>query len=156
MSIVRGASKYKAQVPDFDKYPQEAEWDPIGVDLRLENICTSALTPSTPPQAVFKKGRTTGYTWGLASAIRTAVKLEEEIYTVVDICSPESYPHDFCKHGDSGAIVLDKRGQLCGLLIGGTERDFGQGSDLEHGFVIPIDIIFDDIEKLTGLKVSLP
>lgn len=79
MSLVRGASKNKAQVPDFDKYPHEAEWDPIGVDLRLESICTSALTPSNPPQAVFKKGRTTGYTRGLASAIRTDVKLEEEI-----------------------------------------------------------------------------
>lgn len=28
--------------------------------------------------------------------------------------------------------VLDEQGQLRGLLIGGTERDFGQGSDLEH------------------------
>lgn len=154
--FVREASEDMAQVPDFDKYPKEAEWDPIGIDLRLESICTSALTPSTPAQAVFKKGRTTGYTWGLASAIRADVKLEEDIYTVVDVCSPESCPHDFCKHGDSGAVVLDKQGQLCGLLIGGTERDFGQGSDLEHGFVIPIDIVFEDIESVTGLKVSLP
>lgn len=56
----------------------------------------------------FKKGRddrlhTMG---GLASAIRTDVKLEEEIYTVVEIFFPlECYPHDFCKHGDSGAIL---------------------------------------------------
>lgn len=146
----------KAQVPDFEKYPNEAQWDPVGINLRLESICTSALTPSTPPQPVFKKGRTTGCTWGLAGAIRTDVKLENEIYTVVDICSPESHRHDFCKQGDSGAVVLDKQGRLCGLLIGGTERDFGQGADFEHGFVIPIDLVFDDIESVTGLKVSLP
>lgn len=38
--------------------------------------------------------------------------------------------------------MLDKQGQLCGLLLIATERDFGQGSDLEHGFAIPIDILF--------------
>lgn len=106
--------------------------------------------------AVFKNGRTTGNTWGLANAIRSDVNLEEVVYSVVDVYSPRSHPHDFCKHGDSGAIVLDRRGQLCGLLIGGTERDFGQGGDMEHGFVIPIDIVFEDIESVTGLKVSLP
>ena len=28
--------KAKAQVTDFEKYPKDAAWDPIGVDLRLE------------------------------------------------------------------------------------------------------------------------
>lgn len=143
-------------MPDFNQFPNEAGWDPIGFNLRLESISTFALTPSNFPQVIFKNGRTTGNTWGLANAIRTDVILEGVIYSVVDVISPRSHLHDFCKHGDSGAIVLDKRGQLCGLLIGGTERDFGQGADMEHGFVIPIDIVFEDIESLTGLKVSLP
>ncbi|MCJ1347253.1 hypothetical protein MMC31_005475 [Peltigera leucophlebia] len=143
--------KVKAQVPDFDKYPKPNGTLPVS---------TSSWTAFVPrpllPQLPLKKRRTTGDIWGLANAIRADIKLENNIYTVVDICSPESHPHDFCKHGDSGSVVIDKQGRLCRLLIGGTERDFGQGADFEHGFVIPIDIVFDDIESVTGLKVSLP
>lgn len=112
-------------MPNFKQYPKKAGWDPIGLNLRLESISTLALMPSNFPQVVFKNGQTTGNTWDFANGIQSDVLLEGVVYSVVDIILPRSHLYDFYKYGDSGAIVLDKQGQLCGLLIGGRERDFG-------------------------------
>lgn len=70
--------------------------------------------------------------------------MDREIYSVVDICFLNLTLIFFLK---TGAMVLDKRGQLFGLPIGGSEREFGQEYDLEHGFFVTNDIIFDDINS---------
>ena len=64
--------------------------------------------------------------------------------------------HHFSSRGDSGSFVFDADGKLAGLLFAGSEPDFGQGADLSHGYVIPIGAVIDDIEAMTGGKVSLP
>ena len=83
--------------------------------------------------------------------------MEREIYSVVDICFLNLTLMIFEKQGDSGVMMLDKQGQLCGLLIGGWYRTeiLPKKSYLERGFFIPIDIVFDDIERLTALKFSI-
>lgn len=88
--------------------------------------------------------------------IRTDVLLENQIYSVVDTVPPQGHLHDFSQSGDAGSTVFDAQGNLCGLLFAGTDPILAHGAGRAHGLVIPIDVVFDDIEAFTGLKVELP
>ena len=41
-------------------------------------------------------------------------------------------------------------------MFGGTNPLFSHGAGKAHGLVIPIDVVFDDIEAFTGCAVELP
>lgn len=126
--------------------------------MQVEKVDPSVLEPKESPTSpcVFKNGRTTGLTWGHVNGIRTDVLLEGKIYTAIDIVPPPGYLHDFFQRGDSGSTIYDAKGSLCGLLLGGTDPIFSHGAGKAHGLVIPIDVIFHDIETFTGFKVELP
>lgn len=49
--------------------------------------------------------------------------------------------------GDSGSWILNEVGQLVGLLWGGTHSVC---------YFTPIQMVLDDIEARTGMKVELP
>lgn len=77
-----------------------------------------------------------------------------KVWSAYDIVSANS--KDFSMGGDSGSFVLDSDGQLAGLLFAGSEPLVGHEADLRHGYVIPIGSVIDNIEAMTGGKVSLP
>ncbi|MCJ1250828.1 hypothetical protein MMC30_008056 [Trapelia coarctata] len=133
-------------------------WTPDGKIVTITDV--SCLTVTDPNHRVFKKGRTTGMTWGLVNAIKTDIHVqgdpEDVIYTAWDIVPPPRGSKNFSESGDSGSWVLDKDGSLCGMLCAGSNPELGQGLGKSHGFVIPIDRVFADIEHITGSKVSLP
>lgn len=54
---------------------------------------------------------------------------------------------DFADVGDAGAWVLSSQG-LIGMIWGTS----GAGSV----YVTPIQVLIDDIEKMTGMRVSFP
>lgn len=60
---------------------------------------------------------------------------------------------DFCEPGDSGAWIVNKKKELCGMLIG---RDQNSRS-FASGFMTPIALIQDDIRnRAGGAEISLP
>lgn len=122
----------------------------------VEKVDVSALIPSECSQCVFKSGRTAGLTRGQVNVIRTDVLPENQIYSAVDIVPPQGHLHDFSQSGDSGSTVFDAKRDLCGLLFAGTDPVFAHGAGKAHGLVIPMDVIFNDIESFTGLEVELP
>lgn len=134
-------------------FPPESGWQTKDV---VENVDVSALVPSEPSQCVFKSGRTIGLTWGRVNVIRTDVQLENQIYTAIDNVPPQGQLHAFSQSEDSGSSVFDAEGSLCALLFVVTNPMFAHGASKTHGLVIPIDIVFADIEPSTGLKVERP
>ena len=97
----------------------------------------------------FKFGRTTGLTIGVFSRIRAYCTIPgnpgettEEVYTSNDISTPFSLP------GDSGSWVLNRRGQLGGLLLAGQEG-------MSWSYVTPISVVLADIEAKLECQVSL-
>ena len=109
---------------------------------------------------VTKKGRTTGWTDGRVNAIQTNINIlrktnggESNPYgkqiTVWVVRAP-SEAGKFCSHGDSGSLVLDSStGSIVGLLFG---SEIASGD----GYVLPFDLIVEDIESVTGGKVVIP
>jgi len=100
---------------------------------------------------VYKSGRNTGFTEGCWSHLQSAVHLPD---------SPQETAEDvflatgrrgacFANNGDSGAWVLNKKGQLGGLVVGGNPL-------LNWVYVTPISAVFADIESQIGCKISLP
>jgi hypothetical protein len=57
----------------------------------------------------------------------------------------------FCKPGNSGAFVLDEEGRCCGLLSACPLISYAG-----DGFALSIRELIEDIESLTGGRVSLP
>jgi hypothetical protein len=84
---------------------------------------------------VFKNGRTTGATWGVVLAIETEIGFTEEDGSHRKYRAWEVVPHpidgetsrDFCLSGDSGSLVLDIGGNVCGLLFGYPDVTKGLG-----------------------------
>lgn len=58
----------------------------------------------------------------------------------------------FAQGGDSGAFVVNSRGLLVGILIGGPSGAGHTG----HGYVTPVESIITDVEEQTGYKLDLP
>lgn len=125
--------KAKAQVTDFDKYPKDAAWDPIGIDLWLEKHLHLRPYTHNSSSGSFQKETNCRIPLGPRQLYLSGGKAKKKRYTPWSIFTlPNRPPYYFCKHRDLGAIVLDKQGQSCGLLIIATEQDFGQKSDLDH------------------------
>ena len=100
-------------------------------------------------EMVYKKGRTTGLTSGKFNHIDPKVKLGGKICSAWQVVGKAD--ELFCRPGDSGSFILDSEGNWCGLLFAAPYR-----SDSGDGFVIPVDVLIADIQRLTGGTVSLP
>jgi hypothetical protein len=117
---------------------------PIG--LKLEEWSSQRVRAG---EVAFKRGRTTGLTMGEFSAINPAVQLEGKVFSAWQIVGEDG--HEFCRQEDSGSFVIDSEGKWCALLFAAPYPSFSG-----DGFVLPVDDLIDDIERLTGGKVSLP
>ena len=53
----------------------------------------------------------------------------------------------FSEKGDAGSWILNESGLLVGLLWGGTQS---------VSYFTPIQLVIDDIEARTGMKVEVP
>lgn len=109
---------------------------------------------------VTKRGRTTGWTDGRVNAIRSDINIMKkenkkgfnlfgrEIAAWLVLTTTEA--GKFCSLGDSGALVLDSStGSIVGLL-------FGSEIATGFGYVLPFDLVVEDIESVTGGKVIVP
>ncbi|KAL5113230.1 hypothetical protein ACEQ8H_008897 [Pleosporales sp. CAS-2024a] len=129
-------------------------WTPL--DSGKTNIKTEKVE-------VIKYGRTTGCTFGSIKSSLTKINPEtdsvwEELGRVyklnrltVGACYSIVKPRDyvFVSPGDSGSIIMHAdTGAWLGLL-------FGQ-SATGNGLMLPMDLIIDDIEHVTGLTVTEP
>ncbi|KAE8828209.1 hypothetical protein PTNB85_07395 [Pyrenophora teres f. teres] len=112
---------------------------------------------------VAKYGRTSGWSFGQINHAITAINLSKEFkhlaeqygytngrYGHVWSVMKRHHMHDpFLTRGDSGSIcVHDPSGAWLGLLFAETST----GS----GLMLPIDVVFQDIERVTGEKVTEP
>lgn len=112
--------------------------------------------------SVGKCGRTTGFTYGLISPIPTLINpdiggpynfISAAKYLTVKDCihsmSFVAHSGAAVEKGDSGSIVLHApSGDWLGLLFGETST--------KSALFTPIDLVFRDIEKVTGQKVIEP
>lgn len=81
-------------------------------------------------------------TLGTSAALFELMSKWNVKYTLlVDICFLNLTFMIFEKQGDSGIMMLDKQGQLCGLVVGGINGNFTKKSDLEHQVFIPVILI---------------
>ncbi len=100
---------------------------------------------------VYKFGRSTGFTEGCWSYLQSEVHLPDSPHETVEraFLANRSRGQFFADHGDSGAWVLNREGQLAGLIVGGNPQ-------LRWVYATPISAVFADIEAQLGCKVSLP
>ena len=81
-------------------------------------------------------------TLGASAALFELMSKWNVKYTLlVDICFLNLTLMIFEKQGDSDVIVLDKQGQLCGLVVSGINGNFTKKSNLEHRVFIPVILI---------------
>lgn len=126
-------------------------------DDKGERLSTSRilLEPSQPPtlgEKVWKKGRKTGITRGIINSIKSDVFMDKgppnRPSTEWVIIHEGGTQYPFAEKGDSGSIVVNRAGEMTGLLIGGA---VGTG----FVFMTPYATLVSDIEKITGGKFFL-
>jgi hypothetical protein len=93
----------------------------------------------------FKRGRTSGYTWGVVNGMRRDINWDQydEPSNEWEIISPVS---DFAEPGDSGSIITNVRGELIGLLFATDACP----NNFDSAFFTPFRDIQDDVKKLSG------
>ncbi|KAI9758856.1 MAG: hypothetical protein M1840_003743 [Geoglossum simile] len=99
-------------------------------------------------EVVFKRGRTTGLTIGAFSGINPAIQLNGKTFSAWQVAGQRG--KEFCRKGDSGSFIVDSRGRWCALLFASPYNNTGDA------YVIPVDILIEDIQSMTGGTVSLP
>lgn len=102
-------------------------------------------------------GRTSDVRIGIFNAIesRAAFPALERRTTEYVVTSRDGLA--FAAPGDSGAFVLNRQGELMGLLIGGPLEKGQDGvRPTGAGYVTPIEAVFADIQAQTGYNVELP
>ena len=126
----------------------------------ITGISTSCFDDGQEKQ-VFKRGRTTGETWGIVNHIKPDVVLEDDgvkhVYSAWTVLVDGGRKNEeFICARDSGSFLLDYQGNLCGLLFASHEPGLGGGDSRPFAYVTPIDMVFEDIETITGFKVAIP
>lgn len=112
---------------------------------------------------VAKHGRTTEWTFGIVSSCLTKINPKEdkawetmaEVYGFTDKNVGNCYSvisrgkGKFVIKGDSGSIIVhDPSGVWLGLLFGESATG--------TGLMLPMDLVFNDIKKVTGFTVVKP
>lgn len=98
-----------------------------------------------------KFGRGSGFTRGRFSFIPSHVNVSDSPNETTEqiFVSLSGGGDIFSYRGDSGAWVLNGKGQLGGMIMGGHLQNGGT-------YVTPISVVFEDIETRLGCKVTLP
>jgi hypothetical protein len=99
--------------------------------------------------AVWKFGRTSHYTCGIASGIQSNYQDQDGMvsdeWMVKDNNVRRRYDSSFSKPGDSGAFVWDCDGYVSGMLWGGKNQTF-------VSYVTPIEVVLEDIKRVCKAK----
>lgn len=131
-------------------YPPGRQWS-------IQNNCVSLeemRRPQTfdkdnnPALSVLKRGRTTAVTCGVANEIESYLRhyfddanpFTSKEFAVLGFDRSFS---PFSARGDSGAIVVDARGRLVGMLTGGS----GYSARTDVTYVMPMIFLLRDMEK---------
>ncbi|KAK3353840.1 hypothetical protein B0T25DRAFT_221782 [Lasiosphaeria hispida] len=108
---------------------------------------------------VFKVGASTTWTAGEFSRTKTDCSIREdkymkqpksEEYVYIGLKAQKDFVN-FIDHGDSGAVVWDRQGDVVGLLFRGQVPDNGTTA---YGLVMPIGDVFDSIKKHSGGRIT--
>ncbi|EFQ99420.1 hypothetical protein MGYG_02430 [Nannizzia gypsea CBS 118893] len=98
---------------------------------------------------VTKRGRSTGYTTGEVNHMHREVQWPSgETTFEIEILS---YTANFSAPGDSGSFVTNVRGELVGMMFAIDCR----AGQFDVAFVTPIEVIQDDVKRMTGGFLSL-
>jgi hypothetical protein len=128
--------------------------DGVEFEASIEEIATTgAITPAEDVERVVKRGRTTGLTHGLVTAI--------EVDNVVARFSTGNLRFDnqieiagagmtvFSRGGDSGSLIVDESsGDAVGLLFAGSDQGGPQGTGVTYAN--PLDAVFQRL-SVAGL-----
>lgn len=95
-------------------------------------------------------GHVSGVKTGTFSAILSNIKWPEQPTLTREYAICGDGGESFAKKGDSGAFVLNREGDLVGILVAATEATTGVA------YVTPIQAVVDDIHAQTGYDVYLP
>lgn len=128
--------------------------DGVEFEASIEEIATTgAITPADDVERVVKRGRTTGLTHGLVTAI--------EVDNVVARFSTGNLRFDnqieiagagmtvFSRGGDSGSLIVDESsGDAVGLLFAGSDQGGPQGTGVTYAN--PLDAVFQRL-SVAGL-----
>jgi hypothetical protein len=107
------------------------------------------IEPFNVDDLVVKSGSASGVSYGRFSHIKHDCNLPGNKSTTSERVIVGWKRMPFASKGDSGAFVLNSHGKLAGLLIAGQE-------DLGTAYVTPIQEVMQDIEEVTGCRVTLP
>lgn len=96
---------------------------------------------------VWKFGRTSHFTFGLSSYIESDYCSDSGVVSdeLVVVDCPGTIDNPFSKSGDSGSLIWDSDGYVCGMLWGGIKNSI-------ISFVTPIEYILEDIRQVCGAK----
>lgn len=93
---------------------------------------------------VWKYGRTSQYTYGVAADIMSDYRLPNSLISA-QLLIIDALDNSFSATGDSGSRVWDFQGHVCGLLYS------GQGYNCAT-YVTPIEFVLEDIQKQCNAK----
>jgi hypothetical protein len=122
--------------------------------IKLAEIQNPAVTDANgdPSLRVMKYGRTTRWTAGVSNEILSDCQRDSGMISKEWCIINLSHANPFSEKGDSGAVVIDYKGRIGGIL-------HGEGCTLSDGreftYVTPLHWLFSDIEKTTGWSVEL-
>lgn len=104
----------------------------------------------TPEGLVFRSGRTSGLVCEMVHTLDSGVQIcpgvDTRVFSVTRIGASES-----SSRGDSGSWVVDQNGRWVGLFFAEPGISLNK-----HSFVLPAREVIEDIESVTGGRVSLP
>ncbi|KAF2113620.1 hypothetical protein BDV96DRAFT_601106 [Lophiotrema nucula] len=115
---------------------------------------------------VIKRGRTTGWTKGTLNAIDSTLRMQDyplpirKLPTIQGVAFKKKWGGtkkflQFLQPGDAGSLILlDQALNTPGVSIVGL--GFAANDDSYASYMIPMDLVIEDIERVTGAKVIEP
>ena len=116
-----------------------------------EDFTVRAFSRLSKGDYVWKKGRASGVTTGMANRLDRSVHWGPPYDMVSNEIEVISDSKSFAEPGDSGSMVTNKNGELVGMVIG---KDC-QANDYDIGIVSSFDTIQADTMAMTGGYLSL-
>ena len=110
------------QVPDPNRINPE---DPAGSKITLQEVKPADMLWEHLGEAVYKVGRTTGFTKGILDVVNIAgqaIDIGDKTYIYNDIAAVKFDETPFSRPGDSGSVVYTADGKALGLIIGGSQE----------------------------------
>ncbi|KAI9860889.1 MAG: hypothetical protein M1813_005567 [Trichoglossum hirsutum] len=127
----------------------ELERAPPGYQVLSEGDAVVGVAQLSMDDYVVKAGYSSGTTYGWFSHIKHDCNLPGNSSLTSEYVIAGHKGRPFALRGDSGAFVLNRHGNLAGLLIAGHE-------ELGIAYVTPMTEVMRDIQQVTGHQVTLP